>query len=181
MKNMEPVPPMKAPAPLQNSILPRPPSTCLDSLKNRRVAFVGKLASMANAMPLSWVRQHGANCLGQARRLGRPVVLGEEELLLPGLGDRMTCLTRRRGGESSRGPSKSSPRRNFGSNWGPSSLMRIFTGSTRRRCWPILLPGARGGDSPLASAWIDRAGARGAAAAVFRFFRRWPRRVGWPK
>ena len=56
-----------------------------ESLQNRRVAFVGKLASMAKRDALQLARQHGATALEKPDASTDLIILGEEALLLPGL------------------------------------------------------------------------------------------------
>jgi DNA-binding transcriptional MerR regulator len=69
------------------------------SLENRRIAFVGKLASMAKRDAAQLVRRHGAIALDKPDASTDLIVLGEEELLVPGLGDQDEAFdeeTRRR-------------------------------------------------------------------------------------
>ncbi len=138
-------------------------------LHDQRIAFVGKLASMAKRDAAQLVRQHGATVLEQARRLGPPdrrrrggVPAGRDRG--PGrLVRRGHAAAGRAGGD--RGHHRDAALAAAGTGRGaaghPPALHAGHAGRVAGR--------AGGGDSPLAPAGTDRAGARGAAAAVLRF------------
>jgi tetratricopeptide (TPR) repeat protein len=58
-----------------------------DILQGKRVAFVGKLASMAKRDAAQLVRQHGATVLEKPDASAHLIVVGEEEFPLPSTGD----------------------------------------------------------------------------------------------
>jgi tetratricopeptide (TPR) repeat protein len=58
-----------------------------DILQGKRLAFVGKLASMARRDAAQLVRQHGATVLEKPDAFAHLIVVGEEEFPLPSTGD----------------------------------------------------------------------------------------------
>ena len=65
-----------------------------DALQGKRLAFVGKLASMAKRDAAQLVRQHGATVLDKADASADLIVVGENEFPLPASGDQRRLARR---------------------------------------------------------------------------------------
>ncbi len=109
-------------------------------LQGKRMAFVGKLASMSRRDAGQLVRGQGATVLERPDASADLLVVGEEELpLAEGEGPETSGSTSRPGRRPKRAIWKSLPKRNSGSGWDWSNISRTYTGCIRRPCWRSLL------------------------------------------
>ena len=138
-------------------------------LHGQRIAFVGKLASMARRDAAQLVRQHGATVLEKPDPSAQLIVVGEEEFPLPEMGDEDDWFDEATRRQIDAGAieviTETQLWQRLGLVEAQQDVHRLYT--------PAMLAEsagrAGGGDPPLAPAGADRAGPRGAAAAVLRF------------
>ena len=119
------------------SLSDRPSSeTPSELLQGKRIAFVGRLASMARREAAQLVRSHGAVVLEQPDASANFFVLGEAGLPFPDVDHLEEWPDESIHQAVEAGTWKPSRKRSFGSGWDWSARSPICIGSTRPPCWP---------------------------------------------